>query len=205
MRLISLGFKFLLGLQLIFLLNSCTTVAYNTADVINSQLSLGTRVQDNAIKYQAMYRLHGMPYAYNKNFVEVVAYDRRLILLGEVENQIVRSLIDHGLASIPDVYRIDDYLRVGVQHSWTDWSKDAVITGQVQSRIFVSDANHFHYDIHTCDGVVYLFGAAPPEEEKYIISKVRVLPGVKKVVTIFPLIYPNKAVIISVTPVALNT
>jgi len=185
-------------------LSGCTTLAYNTAESINTKLTLGTQVSDQVIKYKALYKLHQMTYAPSKNHVDLVVYDSRLVLLGKVQNQNIRNQIDQNLASIPGVYRVDDYLEIG-KHSWVDWAWDAGLTAQVKSRVLLSSANHFHYDIHTDEGVVYLFGKAPVSEEKYIVSKIRVLPGVKKVVTIFPRLYSHKAPIFNVVPVALET
>jgi len=202
------GLIFFFIFSLLILLNGCSTVAYHTANdtasVINDNLSLGTQIQDKTIEYKARYRLHELNYSANKNFIDLVVYDGRLVLLGEVESKNTRALIDHELASIPEVYKLDDYLSVGKKHSWIRWSQDALMTEQIEAKIFLSHANHFHYSVHTCNGVVYLFGAASKQEEKYIVEKIRVLPGVKKVVTIFPQIRPNKATIIDVTPVALN-
>jgi len=192
-RFLFLIFYFIFSLGL----SGCTTLAYNTAESINTKLTLGTQVNDQVIKYKALYKLHQMTYNPNKNHVDLVVYDSRLVLLGEVQNQHLRNQIDQNLASIPNIYRVDDYLEID-QPSWTNWAWDAAITGQVKSRVLLSSANHFHYDIHTEDGVVYLFGKAPLSEEKYVVSRIRVLPGVKKVVTIFPRLKSKKAPVLNI-------
>ncbi len=179
-------------------LSGCTTVAYHTADVIDNKLTLGDQVEDQVIKYKARYLIYQMPYDSQKNFVSIEVYDQRILVLGEVQNQALERQIDQKLASIPQVYRVNDYLRVGAQHSWSEWSKDAVITGQAESIVFLTEGlNHFHYDIYTQAGVVYLCGQANLKEEKEVLYKIRQLIGVNKVVTIFPRPYPGKSPIYS--------
>lgn len=183
---------------LFFSLSGCTTIAYNTAESINTKLTLGTQVNDQVIKYKALYKLHQMTYSPSQNHIDPVVYDSRLILLGEVQSQGLRNQIDHNLASIQGVYRVDDYLEID-QPAWTSWAWDTMITAQVKSRVLLSSANHFHYDIYTEDHVVYLFGKAPLSEERYVVSKIRVLPGVKKVVTIFPSLKSKRAPVVNLS------
>jgi len=195
-------FLVFLFLFLFFLLtlSACTTVAYNTASTINSNLSLGDQVQDKVIKYKAWYRLHQMDFNPNKNFIEVVTYDGRLVLLGEVESEELKNKINQNLAQIPGVYHVDDYLRVthGALHSWPEWGEGALLTAKVKAAILFSGVNDFHYEIYTDNDVVYLFGQAAPAEEAKVLNIVRNLSGVKEVVTIFPKVRQGKALIIAI-------
>lgn len=175
------------------LFSGCTTVAYHTADAINNKLTLGDQVEDQVIKYKALYALHQIQYNSHENFVMLEVYDQRVLVMGGVDSNYLRHEIDTALAHIPQVYRVNDYLEVG-PYSWGSYAEDSVITGQVQSMIMATEGlGHFHYDVYTTGRVVYLCGQADPQEEQEVVNHVRQLVGVKKVVTIFPRAYAKKA------------
>jgi osmotically-inducible protein OsmY len=169
----------------------CTTVACATSDkpsTAEDYESTGARTTGAAWDDQSLARnlastLNDM---YPGNNIETTAYNRNVLLTGQVSSQKIKNEVEKVAQDYPGVRKIHNYLTIGKKESLAQKSKDAWITTKAKSKLVTLkgvEANNIK--VVTTNGVVYLFGVVTKHQAIAIKNNLRRIDGVKRVVTFF--------------------
>ncbi len=130
----------------------------------------------------------------DKSHVNVISYNRMLLLTGEVTSEAAKADVEKIAATVPNVKSISNELAVAGPSSFGGRSNDSYITSKVKAR-FV-DAGKFapnHVKVITEAGVVFLLGLVTQAEADAAVEITRTTGGVQKVVRVFEIISAEKA------------
>lgn len=126
--------------------------------------------------------------------VNVTAFNRVVLLTGEISDERGRSALDQIAAGVANVRGVTNEVQVAGVSSLTSRGNDAVVTSKVKAR-FV-DANSFganHVKVVTEAGTVFLMGLVTREEADRATEIARTTSGVRKVVRVFEYISAEDA------------
>lgn len=130
----------------------------------------------------------------DKVHVNVVSYNRMLLLTGEVPTEAVKADVEKIASGVANVKSISNELAIAGASSFGGRSNDSYITSKVKAR-FV-DASKFspnHVKVVTEAGVVFLIGLVTQAEANAAVEITRTTGGVQKVVRVFEIISPDQA------------
>lgn len=176
--------KFFLSLLLIaaaLLLQGCTTSMSKGAD----RRTEGTYIDDGYIEDTATSRIKNK-YA-DKVHINVNSYNRRVLLTGEVADEIVKTDITRIVGGVQNVSGINNELVIGPQTALSSRSGDALITSNVNLRMrdASKELNSDRVKVVTENNVVYLLGLVTHAEGKIATDVASTSRSVKKVVPLF--------------------
>lgn len=150
----------------------------------------GVQIEDERIELVSSNRF-GEKYG-DKAHINITAYNRNVLLTGEVPDAAAKDEIGKIVRGVPNVRGITNDLEVGPASPLSARATDSGITGKVKAR-FV-DANKFnavHVKVVTEASVVYLLGIVTEAEANDAVEIARTTSGVKKVVKIFEYCKPS--------------
>lgn len=155
-----------------------------------SPLSLGTQVEDSTIKTKAVNVLSKYPALQKKSNVEIVVFNRIVLLLGQVPTSALKSDIANDISNINGVRVVYNQLTIGKPVTFGTYAKDAWITTKIKSTM-LGKVNPTQFKVVTENGVVYILGytdKADGEIASRIASKTT---GVRQVIEAYSYI-PRK-------------
>lgn len=144
----------------------------------------GIMVDDEGIELRASNRISER--FGDKVHVNVTAFNRSVLLTGEVPDANAKAEIEKLVQGVVNVRAVTNDLQVGPNSSFSARANDSGITGKVKGR-FV-DAGKFsavHVKVVTESGVVYLLGLVTETEANLAVDIARTTSGVRKVVKVF--------------------
>lgn len=176
--------KRILSLLLIaaaLLLQGCTTSMSKGAD----RRTEGTYIDDGYIEDTATTRIKNK-YA-DKVHINVNSYNRKVLVTGEVADEVVKTDITRIIGSVQNVTGINNELVIGPRVTLSSRSNDALTTSNVNLRLRDSGKvlNSDRVKIVTENGVVFLLGLVTRAEGKVATDTASTSSGVKKVVPLF--------------------
>jgi osmotically-inducible protein OsmY len=155
--------------------------AYST---IEDRRSSGTQLDDDAIELRAATRI-GDRFP-DKIHVNVAAFNRAVLITGEVPDEAVRAEVEKIVQGVPNVRGVTNEVQLAPVTSFSDRTSDSFITTQVKARYLRAKAfNPVHVKVVTEAGVVYLMGVLTEREADDAVDIARTTSGVRKVVKIF--------------------
>jgi osmotically-inducible protein OsmY len=155
--------------------------AYST---IEDRRSSGTQLDDDAIELRAGTRI-GDRFP-DKIHVNVAAFNRAVLITGEVPDEAVRAEVEKIVQGVPNVRGVTNEVQLAPVTSFGDRTSDSFITTQVKARYLRAKAfNPVHVKVVTEAGVVYLMGVLTEREADDAVDIARTTSGVRKVVKIF--------------------
>lgn len=160
------------------------------ANSAGSGLSMQTQVDDAAIKSQAMNIINHIPDIQYRSNIEVVVFNRQVLLLGQVPSEHVKNEVADKIARIDKVKVVFNHLKIEASNGIKQYSEDSWITTKVKAN-FVGKVNPFHFKVVTEDGVVYLLGITTKAEGQKAAEIASKTSGVKKVVKDFTYVKPE--------------
>ena len=153
-----------------------------------------TIVDDESLKLRADNRI-GSRFPGDKVHVNVTAYNRYLLLTGEVPDEATKAEIEKIVWELPTKpLGVTNEIRVAGPAPTSSISNDSFITGKVKARFL--DANKFnavHVKVVTEAGVVYLMGIVTEAEAEAAVNLARTTGGVRRVVKVFEHCKPTDA------------
>jgi len=158
-----------------------------------------TFVSDEGMEMRAVSRINGK-YG-DKVHVNVVSYNRMVLITGEVPNAAVKADVEKLSIEVPNVKSISNELAIAGPSSFGGRSNDSYITSKVKARFI--DANKFaanHVKVVTEAGVAFLLGLVTQAEANAAVEIARTTGGVLKVVRLFEIISPEQAKALDNTP-----
>lgn len=158
-----------------------------------------TYISDEGMEIRAANRIRD---AYgDKAHVNVIAYNRMLLLTGEVPTEVIKADVEKLAAGVPNVKSISNELLIAGASSFGSRSNDTYITSKVKARYV--DANKFspnHVKVVTEAGTVFLLGLVTQAEADAAVEITRTTGGVQKVVRVFEIISPEQARVLDNNP-----
>lgn len=147
----------------------------------------GTQLDDESIESRGMSRLQER--LGDRAHVNVVSYNRQVLLTGEVLSEQDRQLAEQAIAGLDNVRSIINELAVLGHSTLTQRSSDAGVTLRLKTGMIDSrDLNAHVIKVVTERGVVYLMGRVTEREADRATDIARRTSGVQKVVRLFELI-----------------
>jgi osmotically-inducible protein OsmY len=158
-----------------------------TVKVATDRRTAETQLLDEAIELRVLNRL--ITSTSNKGRVSAVSYGRRVLLLGEVPTAEDKAVAERVAASVDNVQRVINELKVMPNASANQRSQDALITKRIQAALIgAKDLASSTFKITTSQSTVYVLGVVTPREADRAIGIARTTPGVKQVVNMVDLI-----------------
>lgn len=145
--------------------------------------STGTITDDETTEWKAL----GIVPAPAKEtaHVNATAYNRSVLLTGEVPDDEVKQQVGAQAAGLPGVRQVHNELVIGTASTLSQRSNDTYITSKVKARLVDSkqiSANHVK--VVTERGVTFLMGIVTDYEAKVAIQVARTTAGVLRVVNV---------------------
>jgi osmotically-inducible protein OsmY len=152
--------------------------------VYQDRRSTGTQVDDQRIESRAGSEID-QRFGW-KVHVNVTAYNRSVLITGEVPDAVTHAQIGKLVGGLPGVRSLANEVAIGPQSSLAARAGDTVITSNVKTRFLgAKNFNAVHVKVVTEAGVVYLMGTVTEVEANAATEIARTTDGVKKVVRMF--------------------
>ena len=180
--------KALLCTTLLASLSGCVALvvggAAAGAAVTVDRRTLGAQTEDKAIGVKADLRLPKV--AGPDSHVNAYAYNRQLLLTGEVRDAAARAAVEKEAKAIDGVASVANEITIGGPSTYTARSNDALITGKVKaSLVDMQTITATSFKVVTDKTVVYLMGRVTQREGQVGADVARSVNGVSKVVKMF--------------------
>ena len=159
---------------------------------VEDRRATGAQLEDRGIELRAANRIddkHG-----ERVHVNVSAFNRYVLLTGEVPDDATRADVETLARGVPNVLGVTNDLQVAGKSSATSRSNDTLITSKVKTRfVDANKFNAFHVKVVTEAAVVYLLGLVTEQEAAEAVEIARTTAGVRKVVKVFEYCKPADA------------
>lgn len=175
-----------------FVLQGCEVlaigaVAGGSAVVAVDRRTTGIQLEDKTIELKVGQRAKEI--LGDKGNVNASAYNRTVLLTGEVPTEADRAAIERAAARVENVKGVVNELTVGFASSLAARASDGIIAGKVRARfIEAADLSAPAFKITVEGGVVYLMGLVSEAESRRATQLAAAVSGVKKVVRVFEII-----------------
>ena len=145
--------------------------------------TLGAQTEDKAISVKADLRLPNV--AGPDSHVNLYAYNRQVLLTGEVKDASLRAAVEKEAKAIDGVGTVSNEITIGGPATYTARSNDALITAKVKaSLVDMKTITATSFKVVTDKSVVYLMGRVTQREGQVAADVARSVNGVSKVVKI---------------------
>jgi osmotically-inducible protein OsmY len=162
-------------------------VAGGSAAVAVDRRTTGIQLEDKTIEIKVGQRAKER--VGDKGNVNATAYNRAVLLTGEVPTEADRAAIERAAAQVENVKGVVNELTVGFPSALTARASDGIIAGKVRARfIEAADLSASAFKITVEGGVVYLMGMVSEAESRRATQLAAGVSGVKKVVRVLEMI-----------------
>ena len=146
--------------------------------------TLGAQTEDKAIAVKADLRLPKVAGA--DAHVNAYAYNRQVLLTGEVKDAAARAAVEKEAKAIDGVGSVANEITIAGPATYTARSNDTLITGKVKaSLVDMRTISATSFKVVTDKTVVYLMGRVTQREGQVGADVARSVNGVSKVVKMF--------------------
>lgn len=173
-------------------LSGCATTPFlftggtTAAVVANDGRSAGAFVEDQGIELKASVELNEK--IGNKANINVVSYNRRVLLTGQVPDEALRRQMLDIINNINNVRQVLDQTATQAPSSLTSRAADTALTARVKTalcRLQESGFSCLDVKVVTEQGIVYLLGLTSKKIAAIAVRETRNISGVQKVIKVF--------------------
>ena len=158
--------------------------AAGTALVATDRRTSGAQLEDEGIELRLLGRVRSD--MGTRVRVNVVSYNRQVLLTGEVPNEKDKQAIEQIARKVENVGSVVNALAVMNTPSLAGRSADLLITGRLKAAILdASDLEINAIKVITEHNVVYLMGRVTKREADRVTNIARTIAGVQRVVRVF--------------------
>lgn len=155
--------------------------------VATDRRTSGMQVEDQGIQIKASNRLRDT--LGGRGRVNANAYNRTVLLTGEVDSEADRAAAEQAVARVENVVKVINQLQVGPTASLSTRSSDVLLAGKVRATLVdARDLMSNAFDIVVERGEVYLMGLVTEREANRAAELTASIPGVRKVIKAFEVI-----------------
>ncbi|MFM0325464.1 BON domain-containing protein [Caballeronia glebae] len=160
--------------------------------IATDRRTLGAQTEDREIQVKAMSRINeNVP---DTAHVNVTAFNRRVLLTGEVPDDASKAKAEAVVREINNVGSIVNELSVQGASSISSRANDSYLEGRVKTAMVgEKDLRANFYKVVSERSVVYLMGLVTPDEGAHGADVAARVPGVEQVVKVFQYIKPEEA------------
>ncbi len=152
--------------------------------VASDRRTSGTQLEDETIELRAASRIRAD--FGTRVRVNVVSYNRQVLLTGEVPNAQDREAVAQLVGKVDNVESVVNELAVQNSPTLTQRSADLLITGRIKAALLdARDLQANSVKVVTERGVAYLMGRVTTREAERVTDIARGVSGVQRVVRIF--------------------
>jgi len=177
-----------LGGMLVMSLQGCVAVLGGAAlagtFAATDRRTLGAQTEDKGIVVKGESRIPGV--VANGSHVNVTAFNRKVLLSGEVPDEASKAAAEREVKAIENVDTVYNELAIEPASGFSGRSSDALITSKVLASL-VDDKTLYSsaFKITTERGIVYMMGRVTQREGQRGAAIASGVSGVKKVVTLY--------------------
>jgi osmotically-inducible protein OsmY len=167
--------------------------AVTTVMVASDRRTPGTVVEDNGIQLKASNRISDS--LGERGHVNVTAYNRQVLLTGEVPSEQDKQLVEKIAANVENVQSVLNELAIMGNSTFGQRSSDTLVTSRVKANLV--DAKDLYanaFKVTTERGTVYLMGRVTKREADRATEVVTATSGVQKLVRILEFISEDELV-----------
>jgi osmotically-inducible protein OsmY len=172
-------------------LSACVPLVLGTAVggafVATDRRTSGIQLEDNTIEIKAGNRIKDA--LSDEGHVNVHAYNRRVLLTGEVPNDAAKAAAAQAAGAVENVDQVYNELMVGFTSSIGSRSNDVLLAGKIKATLVDARdiiANAFSITVER--GEVYIMGLVTEREANRAAELAASVSGVKRVVKVMQII-----------------
>ncbi len=166
-------------------------VAGGSAVVAVDRRTAGIQLEDKTIEVKVGQRTKEI--LGDKGNVNATAYNRTVLLSGEVPTEADRTAVEKAAERVENVKGVVNELTVGFPSPLAARASDGIVAGKIRARfIEAADLSASAFKITVEGGVVYLMGMVSEAESRRATQLAASVSGVKKVVRVFEIISPEE-------------
>jgi osmotically-inducible protein OsmY len=172
-------------------LNACAPLvlgsAVGSAFMATDRRTSGTQIEDQGIEFKAASRIRDA--IGNSGHVGVTAYNRKVLLTGEVPNEADKAAAGQAAGSTENVSEVFNELMVSLNSSIASRSSDVLLAGKVRATLIdARDIMANAFSIVVERGDVYLLGLVTEREANRAAELAASISGVNRVVKVMQII-----------------
>ncbi len=155
---------------------------------VHDRRSVNTVVDDQAIEFKAAQRFSRDSLLRGNVKIHVTSYNHVVLMTGETPTEEMKSRAEKIIKGIPNVRHVQNELQIKQPVSLLSRTQDGFVTTKAKSSLFQIKKQGFdplRVKIVTRNGNVYLMGLVTREEADEVVSHVRHISGVKRVIKVF--------------------
>ena len=180
----------ILGCATLVTLPSCAPIvlvgAASGAMMANDRRSAGTIVDDNGIELRLGNKIASDKALADKVHVNATAYNKTLLLTGEVPSEDVRDQVVALAGSVGDVKQVYNALDISVPTEYKSRNFDTWVTSKTKGKLLSrKELEGVHVKVVTENAVVYLMGLVNHADADAAAQVASEIEGVKRVVKVF--------------------
>lgn len=170
-------------------LSGCTALVVGATAVgisaATDTRSVGTQLDDQTIEVRVITALQTDD-RFDESRIQVVSFNRSVLLLGQVGNSSLRDLASHVVRNTKGVDRVHNELKVAPVISFGQISKDTYITSKIKAKFIADDViKASDIKVVTEGGEVALMGIVTRDVAQQAIEIARNINGVTRVIDAF--------------------
>ena len=184
--------RILVAFGLLPLLSACVPAVIVTGAAVgvvsyHDRRSTGTQADDETTEWRARNRLPAI--WRERGNVNFTAYNRRLLVSGEVPDERAKDEIGALAAALDGVQKVHNELRIGPVSTVGERADDVLMSSRIKARLLDQKVvSSDHVKPVSERGVVFLMGIVSDAEAQAAIDVVRTTAGVVKVVSLFEIL-----------------
>lgn len=152
----------------------------------NDPRSFGTQLDDEAIENRAINAIRSREDIADQSHVEVVSYNRIVLLIGQTPAVSYRQTLAELVANVPNVRKVYNEMQIAGPRSALTAMSDSTITTKIKSSLLAeSDFPSSQVKVVTENGEVFLMGLISRAQAARATDIARSTGGVQKVVQLF--------------------
>ncbi|MCK3655449.1 BON domain-containing protein [Pasteurellaceae bacterium Macca] len=180
----------LFTMTLLSLQGCLTTAIVGTAavaaKVATDPRSAGRQIDDETLEEKVAYNLNKDAQIKEEARINVVAYNGKVLLIGQVPNESVKDAAKGVAAGVEGVTTVYNEIRIKEKIGIGQVSQDSWITTKIKSKLLVNDAvKTTEVKVISEDGEVFLMGNLSDSQANAAVDVARNVSGVRKVVKVF--------------------
>ena len=153
--------------------------------VVYDHRTIANALQDTKIANRISDKIKANP-AFADSHIEVVVFNRMVLLIGQASNSELRQKADDLARSVPDAARVYNQITIQGPTSSLTRTSDTWITTKIKTLMLATeDLKSSTIKVVTENGVVYLMGIVNRQQADIAVDIARKVSGVQKVVKIF--------------------
>lgn len=172
-------------------LSACAPLVLGTAVsgamVATDRRTSGTLVEDKGINIKASNRVREV--LGDRGRTSVNAYNRRVLITGEVPTEADRLAVAQAVAGVENVREVINELVVGPAATLSTRSSDALLASKVRATLIdARDLMSNAFDVVVSRGEVYMMGMVTEREANSAAQLTASISGVRRVIKVFEII-----------------